>query len=86
MYISETEIPPEWKIEIIQYLSNTVNKDGGWGLHSAGDTTVFATALYYIKLRILGLEPTGPLVFKARARLLELGMSSCHLSQSEMQS
>ncbi|KAJ5622152.1 terpene synthase [Penicillium herquei] len=73
MYISETEIPAEWKIEIIQYLSNTVNKDGGWGLHSAGDTTVFATALYYITLRILGLEPTEPLASKARARLLELG-------------
>ncbi|KAJ5708176.1 terpene synthase [Penicillium malachiteum] len=68
MYISETEIPAEWKIEIIQYLSNTVNKDGGWGLHSAGDTTVFATALYYITLRIVGLEPTEPLASKARAR------------------
>lgn len=73
MYITETEIPPEWKTEIICYLMSTVNKDGGWGLHSAGDSTVFATTLYYITLRILGLEPTHPLATKARTRLHALG-------------
>ena len=73
MYITETEIPPEWKIEIIHYLTSTVNKDGGWGLHTAGDSTVFATSLYYITLRILGLEPTHPLATKARTRLHALG-------------
>ncbi|OOF97591.1 hypothetical protein ASPCADRAFT_514516 [Aspergillus carbonarius ITEM 5010] len=73
MYITETEIPPEWKIEIIHYLTSTVNKDGGWGLHTAGDSTVFATSLYYITLRIRGLEPTHPLATKARTRLHALG-------------
>ncbi|KAL4808151.1 terpene synthase [Aspergillus unguis] len=73
MYITETEIPPQWKAEIIRYLSNTVNEDGGWGLHSAGASTVFATTLYYVTLRILGLEPSHSLTSKARARLHALG-------------
>lgn len=73
MYITETEIPSEWKTEIIHYLMSTVNKDGGWGLHSAGDSTVFATTLYYITLRILGLQPKHPLATKARTRLHALG-------------
>ncbi|KAE8154800.1 hypothetical protein BDV25DRAFT_135443 [Aspergillus avenaceus] len=45
IYITETEISPEWKAEIIRFLSNTVNEDGGWGSHSAGASTVFATTL-----------------------------------------
>ncbi|PYI01596.1 terpene synthase [Aspergillus sclerotiicarbonarius CBS 121057] len=73
MYITETEIPPEWKTEIVHYLTSTVNKDGGWGLHSAGNSTVFATSLYYITLRVLGLEPTHSLATKARTRLHALG-------------
>lgn len=75
MYITDTPIPPEWKTEIIRYLSSAVNPDGGWGLHSAGHSTVFATTLYYINLRILGLEASHPLAAKARACLHALGMT-----------
>ena len=32
MYVTKTQIPEEWKIEIVRYLANRVNKDGGWGL------------------------------------------------------
>lgn len=32
MYVTKTVIPEEWKTEIIRYLANRVNKDGGWGL------------------------------------------------------
>lgn len=73
MYISETSIPQEWKIEMVRFVSNHVNEDGGWGLSIGGTTTVFATALYYIVLRILGMEPSHPLAVRARDRLLALG-------------
>ncbi|KAL4892017.1 terpenoid cyclases/protein prenyltransferase alpha-alpha toroid [Aspergillus ambiguus] len=73
MYITDTPIPEEWKIEIIRYLNNTVNSDGGWGLHSAGRSTVFATVLYYVSLRILGVEASHPLARNARERLHALG-------------
>ena len=73
LYISNTIILPEWKIEMTRYLAYHVNEDGGWGLYLGCDSTVFATALYYVVLRILGMEPTHPLAARARERLLALG-------------
>lgn len=73
MYISNTTILPEWKVEMTRYLAYHVNDDGGWGLHLDGETTVFATALYYVVLRILGMGPSQPLALRARERLLALG-------------
>jgi lanosterol synthase len=75
MYITDTEIPEEWSIEMTRYLQNIVNDDGGWGLHLAGRSTVFATGLYYVMLRILGLEKEHPLARNARRCLLSLGKS-----------
>ncbi len=73
MFISETAIPQEWRIEMVRFISHHVNEDGGWGLHLGGTTTVFATTLYYIVLRILGIGPSQPLAVRARDRLLALG-------------
>ena len=75
LYISNTTIVPEWQIEMTRYLANHVNEDGGWGMHLGGETTVFATALYYVVLRILGMEPSHPLATRSRNRLLALGES-----------
>lgn len=76
MYIAGTDIPLEWKVEMTRYLENHVNDDGGWGLHLIGPTTVFATALYYVVLRILGMDPANSLATGAREKLLALG--KCH--------
>ncbi|XP_057761704.1 lupeol synthase-like [Arachis stenosperma] len=46
----------EHKREIIRYLYNHQNKDGGWGFHIEGHSTMFGSALSYIALRILGEE------------------------------
>ncbi|OBT81831.1 hypothetical protein VE02_09348 [Pseudogymnoascus sp. 03VT05] len=73
MYITGYKIPTEWKIEMKRYLANHVNADGGWGMHLEGTTTVFATALYYVVLRILDVEKDHPLATGARERLLKLG-------------
>jgi len=74
MYITDQEIPSEWKIEMTRYLAHHVNTDGGWGIHLEDTTTVFATTCYYVMLRILGMEADHPLASRARERLLELGM------------
>jgi hypothetical protein len=74
MYITGYNIPAEWKIEMTRYLAHHVNEDGGWGLHLEDTTTVFATTMYYIVLRILGMEPEESLARRARERLLALGM------------
>ncbi|KAG4306237.1 hypothetical protein PORY_000225 [Pneumocystis oryctolagi] len=74
MYITKIPFPDEMRIEIIRYLANHANKeDGGWGIHTEGKSTVFGTALNYVVLRILGLEPDHPITLKARAKLIEFG-------------
>lgn len=45
------------KKEIRRYLYNHQNKDGGWGLHIEGPSTMFGSVLTYVTLRLLGEEP-----------------------------
>ncbi|XP_074308924.1 cycloartenol synthase 2 [Silene latifolia] len=44
----------EHQREMCRYLYNHQNKDGGWGLHIEGHSTMFGTALTYVTLRLLG--------------------------------
>nr|AGK62447.1 cycloartenol synthase [Panax quinquefolius] len=44
----------EHKREICRYLYNHQNRDGGWGLHIEGPSTMFGTVLNYVTLRLLG--------------------------------
>ncbi|OMO57895.1 Prenyltransferase/squalene oxidase [Corchorus olitorius] len=48
---------PEHQKEMIRYIYNHQNEDGGWGLHIEGHSTMFGTALNYITLRLLGEGP-----------------------------
>ncbi|GLT26067.1 hypothetical protein SLA2020_011540 [Shorea laevis] len=50
-------LSPEHQKEIIRYIYNHQNEDGGWGLHIEGDSTMFGSALSYITLRLLGEGP-----------------------------
>jgi lanosterol synthase len=73
-YVTHTPIPEPWRIEMLNYLVARANPDdGGWGLHIEGESTVFGTALNYVSLRILGMDPDHPVAQKARTRLHELG-------------
>nr|GMC58452.1 beta-amyrin synthase-like [Ipomoea batatas] len=49
----------EHQKEILRYIYNHQNVDGGWGLHIEGHSTMFCTALNYVSLRILGEESDG---------------------------
>ena len=73
MYISDVPVPDEWRIEMMRYLANHANEDGGWGLHLESESTVFATGLYYVMLRLLGMSREHPQALKARQCLLSLG-------------
>ncbi|RIB00665.1 lanosterol synthase [Gigaspora rosea] len=74
MYITHIPIPEAWRIEIIRYLINKANPvDGGWGLHIEHHSTVFGTAMNYVVLRILGLDPDHPVMVKSRATLHKFG-------------
>ncbi|KAI9115817.1 hypothetical protein K1719_013486 [Acacia pycnantha] len=57
MYITgqlERVLAKEYCKEILRFLYNHQNEDGGWGLHIEGHSTMFCTALSYICIRILG--------------------------------
>ncbi|XP_039684171.1 cycloartenol synthase isoform X2 [Medicago truncatula] len=47
-------LTPEHQTEMRRYLFNQQNKDGGWGLHIEGPSTMFGTAMSYVTLRLLG--------------------------------
>jgi lanosterol synthase len=71
--VTGTPIPPEYQIEIRNYLYARQNKDGGWGLHVEGHTSVFGTAMNYTTLRILGASEEDPRLIKARGKLHQMG-------------
>ncbi|XP_024197667.1 cycloartenol synthase 2 isoform X2 [Rosa chinensis] len=68
-------LPHEHSKEIRRYLYNHQNKDGGWGLHIEGPSTMFCTALSYVSLRLLGEEMDGgeDAMDKARKWILHRG-------------
>ncbi|XP_027069125.2 lupeol synthase-like [Coffea arabica] len=47
----------EHKKEIIRYIFNHQNEDGGWGIHIEGHSSIFGSVLSYITLRLLGEGP-----------------------------
>ncbi|KAL5547396.1 hypothetical protein UlMin_007083 [Ulmus minor] len=51
----------EHRKEILRYIYNHQNQDGGWGLHIEGHSIMFCTVLNYICMRILGEGPDGGL-------------------------
>ncbi|XP_062110952.1 beta-amyrin synthase [Humulus lupulus] len=54
-----TIFPAEYRKEILRYMYYHQNKDGGWGFHIEGHSTMFCTALNYICMRLLGEGPNG---------------------------
>ncbi|CAD5333759.1 unnamed protein product [Arabidopsis thaliana] len=63
--------------ELLRYMYNTQNEDGGWGLDVESHSVMFCTVLNYICLRILGVEPDldgqGSACARARKWILDHG-------------
>ncbi|XP_022642924.1 beta-amyrin synthase isoform X4 [Vigna radiata var. radiata] len=55
----DSVIPEEYRKEILRYLCNHQNEDGGWGLHIEGPSTMYCSALNYVTMRILGEGANG---------------------------
>ncbi|RDX66383.1 Cycloartenol synthase, partial [Mucuna pruriens] len=65
----------EHRKEIIRFIYNHQNEDGGWGLHIEGSSTMFGSVLSYVALRLLG-EGSGGVrgeIEKARDWILRHG-------------
>jgi lanosterol synthase len=52
--------------ELIRYLRNYQNKDGGWGQHTEGHSTMLGTVLNYVSMRLLGVPANDPQAKSAR--------------------
>ncbi|XP_052198230.1 lupeol synthase-like [Diospyros lotus] len=63
----------EHQKEIIRYIYNHQNEDGGWGIHIEGHSSVFGSCLSYICLRLLGEEGDEDGVSRGRKWILEHG-------------
>ncbi|PON81355.1 Squalene cyclase [Trema orientale] len=68
-------LPREHRHETCRYLYNHQNKDGGWGLHIEGPSTMFCSALCYVALRLLGegMDGGDGSMHKARSWILQHG-------------
>lgn len=73
MYVVGIPIETPLKLEMCRYLINTRNEDGGWGVYLDGPSTVFGTAINYVMLRILGLQPDHYACKTSRNLLLRMG-------------
>ncbi|KAF3941061.1 hypothetical protein ABW19_dt0204546 [Dactylella cylindrospora] len=73
-YATGIPFPETWAKEMIRYLCNRAHpEDGGWGLHTEGESSVFGTACNYAALRLLGMDAEHPVAVKARGTLHKLG-------------
>ena len=72
-YITGTPVAEPVRAEIVRYLTNMQDKEGGWGIHIESRATVFGTALNYVVLRLLGVERDDPRCVSARTWLSARG-------------
>lgn len=72
-YITQTPLQDSHSVLIKRYMLNHQNKDGGWGLHIEGESTMFGTVLQYVALRLLGADKNSFELKKAREWILREG-------------
>ncbi|XP_047325827.1 beta-amyrin synthase-like [Impatiens glandulifera] len=68
-----TVLSSEHRKEILRYVYNHQNGDGGWGMYIEGHSTMLGTAMNYIGLRLLGEGSEVKDVTRARAWILDHG-------------
>ncbi|KAK1362257.1 Terpene cyclase/mutase family member [Heracleum sosnowskyi] len=81
LYISgsiNVVLTQEHRKEIIRYIYNHQNNDGGWGFYIEGHSTMIGTALSYVTIRLLGEGPNdgNGAVDRARRWILDNGGAS----------
>ncbi|RVX10778.1 Beta-amyrin synthase [Vitis vinifera] len=65
--------PKHIVLELLRYITNHQNEDGGWGFHIEGYSTMLGTTLSYISMRILGVGPDDKALAAGRKWILDCG-------------
>ncbi len=73
-------LPQATRDEMVRYLRNHQNRDGGFGLDVESHSHVFTSVLNYVALRLLGVPKEDPLVARARAWFLRQGGATASAS------
>ncbi|KEG11734.1 lanosterol synthase [Trypanosoma grayi] len=55
------------RLELIRYLRNYMNTDGGFGQHTEGHSTMLGTVLNYVALRFMGVPADDADIIRARS-------------------
>lgn len=72
-YIMDEQPEPEVREDIVRYLRNHQNADGGWGLHVEAPSYVYTSVLNYVAMRLLGVEADDPDLERAREWFIPRG-------------
>jgi squalene/oxidosqualene cyclase-like protein len=71
--VADVEIGRPVREEMLRYLRQHQNTDGGFGLHVEAESAVFTTALNYVGARLLGEAPAAEWLVRARKWLHDHG-------------
>lgn len=71
--ITDSPLPLPHQALIRQYMLNMQNKDGGWGMHIEGESSMYGTCLQYVSLRLLGEDVLSEKMQLARQWILANG-------------
>jgi len=72
-YITKTPFKKPEEVLIVRNLLNHQNKDGGWGIHIEGESTMFGTVMQYVTMRLLDIDANTPELTNARKWIQENG-------------
>lgn len=72
-YATGVSIPDDTRRDMVRYLRNTQNGDGGWGLHVESHSYLFTSTIAYAALRLAGVEADDPALASARTYIRENG-------------
>lgn len=64
---------PQQRQELIRYIVNHQNEDGGWGMHTESHSTMFGSVLNYAAIRLLGEPADSDCAKKGRAWIQSRG-------------
>jgi squalene/oxidosqualene cyclase-like protein len=59
--------------EMLRYLRNTQNEDGGWGLHIESHSYQFTSVIIYAAMRLYDVSPDDPALVRARRFIRDNG-------------
>lgn len=76
-YITGTDLGEERRHEMKRYIRNHQNRDGGWGLHIEGESSMKGSTLNYVALRLLGEDAKSEAAIHGRKWIESHGGALC---------